>query len=398
MKKARVGISLRSALAVGFTVVLCLMAFIVVVAFMRMESINGRLEYIVKNNVEKIGFAHSMETTLRERAIVMHTIAALSDPFQKDEYWQRFNELGNRFVISRDALLSVPLSKDETVILSQIRELTSETQPFVVSVVDKALEARTSTDTITLLESIRSDAVPRQMLIAGLLENLVVAQKNEMDSVVSEANEEYYRAVYFMSTSASLALLIGLAVAWVSIQNATKAADVLHQMAMFDNLTKLPNRVLFHDRIAQAIATSRRDHRNFAIISVDLNGFKDVNDTLGHQQGDRLLALVAARFLKHTRDSDTVARFGGDEFLILTHGTDRAGAEILARNVASMFLEPFSLSGHHVSVGASIGIAVYPEHGQEIELLLQRADAAMYVAKRARTGFEFYDEERSETH
>lgn len=394
MKFSNLKIPLRTALIIGFTIVLGLMILIIIIAVVRMDNINRDLETVVNQHVVKVELAHSMETALRERAIVMHTIAALNDPFVKDEYWIKFNELGNEFVTYRDKLWILSLSDSEKALLQQIRLLTSEAQPFVVSVVDKALTATSNTDTLALLESIRNEAVPRQMQIANLLSKLISGQKDTMDEVVKNANVSYDHAVYIMSLSSTLAVLIGLVVAIYSVSNATKYAATLHRMAMFDNLTKLPNRVLFQDRLTQAIARSRRDGLKFAILSIDLNGFKYVNDSLGHHHGDTLLALVAERFMNNVRESDTVSRLGGDEFSVLLHNTDRDRAETIARNLVDLLKEPFMLSGHSIVVGLSIGISVYPEHGQEIDQLVQRADEAMYVAKRTGTGFQYYAEAR----
>lgn len=156
------------------------------------------------------------------------------------------------------------------------------------------------------------------------------------------------------------------------------------RLAYHDALTNLPNRLLLADRIAQNIALAQREHQEFFVLFVDLDRFKDINDTIGHAQGDLLLVEVANRLRRVTRTTDTVARSGGDEFIILlTNLPDQTHLDAAIAKVRSAFVTPFSLSdGDHV-VTASIGYAAYPDDGTEAAELLQHADAAMYDAKRA---------------
>jgi diguanylate cyclase (GGDEF)-like protein/PAS domain S-box-containing protein len=157
----------------------------------------------------------------------------------------------------------------------------------------------------------------------------------------------------------------------------------LQYLARHDTLTELPNRKTFDDRVEVALARARHEHSAFAILYVDLDGFKQVNDRFGHAVGDQLLCKVTQRMVHCVRASDTVGRIGGDEFTILIDGIERADqAEIVAAKVRATFEQPFRLDDHLVNVSPSIGIAVYPDHGVSQRQLLQCADAAMYAAKR----------------
>ena len=172
---------------------------------------------------------------------------------------------------------------------------------------------------------------------------------------------------------------------------ATREARI-SELAYADPLTGLPNRALFNDRIGQAVRAAERGEGQLAVLTLDLDRFKHVNDTLGHHMGDLLLREVAYRLHRSLqRRSDTVARLGGDEFAVLlpTEGVD--GAKLVARKIVEVLSEPLTIEGHLVDVGASTGIAVYPEHGEDADTLMRRADVAMYSAKRAGTGFEIYD-------
>src|SRR6185436_6632741 len=133
------------------------------------------------------------------------------------------------------------------------------------------------------------------------------------------------------------------------------------------------------------------------VLMLDLNRFKEINDTLGHAHGDLLLQALAARLRGSLRSVDTVARLGGDEFAVLFPMLDEAaGAEQLAKRVIAALHEPFVVQGVTLSVDASVGIACFPDHGEEVDLLLQRADVAMYVAKSSFGGIEVYDEASDE--
>ena len=166
-----------------------------------------------------------------------------------------------------------------------------------------------------------------------------------------------------------------------------RAAASSHHQATHDALTGLANRVLFRDRAEQAMRVAVRTREPVGLVALDLNGFKQVNDTLGHHSGDLLLKHVAGRLTECVRDTDTIARLGGDEFaIVLPNVTSVADATEVARRVLEAIRQPLHLDGQPAEVGASIGVAVFPEHGDDVELLLQRADSAMYAAKRGKLG------------
>lgn len=167
--------------------------------------------------------------------------------------------------------------------------------------------------------------------------------------------------------------------------------ESLESLAFTDPLTKLPNRTLFHERLEQAIEQARRDYKPFALFLLDLDRFKDINDTLGHQVGDKLLQQVAARLRSKLRDTDTVARMGGDEFAILLPAVNDKPATMAARMLLQALRTPFRIDEQSLDIGASIGIALYPDHGVDANILIQRADVAMYAAKHANSGHAFYD-------
>lgn len=168
----------------------------------------------------------------------------------------------------------------------------------------------------------------------------------------------------------------------------------LQHMATHDPLTGLANRALFFDRLNQALARAERKGGRVAVMFVDLNGFKQVNDRHGHVKGDQLLVTIAQRLEAYFRETDTIARIGGDEFsLILEEFPSLEQLHALASRAVEVFASPFYLEGEPVYIGASIGISLYPEHGSDAGTLVNRADKAMYVVKQTgKNGFAVYQE------
>ncbi len=167
-------------------------------------------------------------------------------------------------------------------------------------------------------------------------------------------------------------------------------AAALEYQALHDILTDLPNRTLVMDRLKQAIHAADRENRPLALLLMDLDHFKDVNDALGHHHGDLLLKQVGPRVLSMLRESDTIARLGGDEFAVLLPATDINGATVAAQKILEALERPFVVEGFFLEIGASIGIAAFPEHGEDTDMLMRRADVAMYQAKQSGSGYAVY--------
>lgn len=169
---------------------------------------------------------------------------------------------------------------------------------------------------------------------------------------------------------------------WKLVTRLKKTNEQVLHLAHHDALTGLPNRILFYDRLNQAIARARRDNELIGILYLDLDGFKQVNDMLGHNIGDALLCEAAQRMKACVRDSDTVARMGGDEFtVILCQGKTPENMNRVARKIIDAIDSPFLLNGHSCTVSVSIGVSYYPNHGETADELVKIADAAMYAAK-----------------
>jgi diguanylate cyclase (GGDEF)-like protein len=180
--------------------------------------------------------------------------------------------------------------------------------------------------------------------------------------------------------------ILGCFAVMTDVTEHKQAEERMQRVAHHDSLTGLPNRSLFNDRLDQAIRLAKRSSRQFALLYLDLDRFKTVNDTLGHAAGDELLQGVATRIRQQVRESDTVARVGGDEFTVILHGTAmREEAETVSGKIHAALAAPFQVGSpkQGVEIGSSIGIALYPADAGDADALVKAADAAMYTAKQA---------------
>lgn len=206
-------------------------------------------------------------------------------------------------------------------------------------------------------------------VLAGMTRDLYVSGSYE-----SSIGILYATAVSLLFVIISMVLLIK---AYLHNQK-------IQHLAEHDKLTSLPNRLLLEDRMKQALALTKRNNKKFAVIYVDIDHFKTINDTLGHDAGDVLLKETARRMISCIRETDTVSRIGGDEFLILLYDIEsKESALFIAENILNKINQEVSFSGQVLKTSASIGIAIYPEDGETIDILEKNADIAMYMAKKS---------------
>jgi diguanylate cyclase len=238
-------------------------------------------------------------------------------------------------------------------------------------------------------------AVVMGFAIAGMHYTGMAAARFPVGSVCSAAhagtNTGWLALVVIIISLAGLSAALTISVLDSRLESRTavlatslaSANQELTYLALHDNLTKLPNRVLLQDRLHQAIQNARRDHGRFSLLFMDLDGFKAVNDAYGHHIGDALLSEVAVRIAVNTRASDTLARIGGDEFVLLANTGDPADVANMAEKLLEVIRRPYEIEGHELLVSASIGISIYMDDERQQHELLMNADAAMYHAKSA---------------
>ncbi|HUX91053.1 MAG TPA: EAL domain-containing protein [Gallionellaceae bacterium] len=373
-------------IAVGVVATVTLMLVLTIAGINYMSRVNVRMKDVVENNNVKIEMAHILQNTIRERAINLYVIALVEDSFLKDEEYQRFNSFGLRYNTAYQTLESLASSPEEKSILQNIHGLTLNAQHDVQEVIELLLRD----DARKHYDAIRKRVMPNQKMIKDQVIELVALQKIQAAEAAKEAELSYQYAWKLMLVLGIAASALVILIAGVVSRKVSKQAQDMEYQAFHDELTTLPNRMLFLDRLAHAITRSQREKIPFAIMLLDLDRFKEVNDTLGHNMGDQLLQQVSCRLNDTVRESDTVARLGGDEFVILMERIVLEHAPEKAEKIIKLLDRPFMLAGQLVDVSASIGIAYFPVHGDDSVSLLQKADLAMYAAKRNHSGFEIY--------
>lgn len=261
-----------------------------------------------------------------------------------------------------------------------------------------AFRLRQRTSNVRLLRA--GAAVVMGAAIAGMHYTGMAAARFQMGSTCTMKGTGLSTAglalviLVFSLSGLSLALIISMMDFRASALKSAlaNAHDELHFLAMHDALTKLPNRALLEDRLCHEMKSADRSRQPFSVLFLDLDGFKQVNDAFGHQVGDHLLVEVAARIASAVRASDTIARVGGDEFVLLANTSDPADAANLADKLIRVVGEPYTIAGNDCQVTVSIGIAIYSGEGTSYKELLKSADAAMYHAKMlGRNNYCFFD-------
>ena len=235
-----------------------------------------------------------------------------------------------------------------------------------------------------LICEVRSKALDDGSVVWILMD---ITERRQAQEALRQANAELERVV-FERTHALATTAKDLD---KEIQERKYDQERIYHLAHYDALTGLPNRTLLAERSQQAIDSAQVEHTPLAVLFLDLDHFKHVNDSLGHKVGDSLLARIAQRLHQTVREYDTVARVGGDEFVLLLPQANAQGAQRVAGKVAQAFDEPFHIGQHELTLGCSVGVALYPQDGQDFDALVQSADMAMYGAKReGRNTYRFF--------
>lgn len=374
-------------IGIGFVAVLLLMLALGVTGMRAVAEANQRLRNITQSDNVKIELATEMSSALRERALSMHVLPLLIDPFDRDAELQRFSTQGARYVRARLALEAMPLNAKEGATLAHIVSLTREAQPEVQAVMDMA---SFSDNQAEIFERISSVAVPRQRAIAAQVHSFLELQRAQTAAALSDAEASSARVRAVMLALGAAALSIGGAIAVFVSQRVAKQASQLTNQALYDPLTGLANRSLLHDRVDHEIKQAQRAGASFAVALMDLDRFKEVNDTLGHDVGDELLREVGRRLVRTVRAEDTVARLGGDEYVIVLSGLDAKAAPETAAKVLAALVPPFFWQGQKIDISGSLGLSLYPSQCRDTSALIRCADIAMYEAKRTGSGFTLY--------
>lgn len=367
-------------LAVGFAILLGLMALQTFLSLRQIEQQRQQLKSVIEGGLTKFDLVGRMHAAGRERIVLLQRIFMSEDPFEREALREDFSRQAELFVQARRGLLAMPLSASEHALLDRQSALSQRFHRLHLEVFDLLDRGEVGQAKQLLNERL----LPTQNAVLSTLGELYDLQQRNARDIWLHSDRLQQEARRLLLAVATLILLIGLAVAYFVFQRVRKASAERERLATYDLLTGLPNRLLINRLLDQAIARAQRQHRRLALMFVDLDRFKAVNDSLGHRAGDQLLVEVARRLRASVRTSDVVGRLAGDEFVVVLEDV-HTSEEVLAiaEKIRHNVQEPFLIDGQRAQVGVSIGIALYPEHGRTGEELLRRADAAMYDVKAA---------------
>jgi diguanylate cyclase (GGDEF)-like protein/PAS domain S-box-containing protein len=326
------------------------------------EAVNcGAQDYLLKTRLDNYSLTRALHSVIARKAVEDALF------LEKERAQVTLNSIG-------DAVISTDISGNITY-LNQVAERMTGWSGAEAS-------GRPFAEVFQIIEGVTREPARNPMQLAveqnqavGLTSNCILIRRDGLESAIADSTAPI---------RSRTGQVIGAVIVFRDVSEARAMRLKMTRLAQYDFLTDLPNRLLLNDRITQAIALSRRHGKHLAVLFLDLDGFKHINDSLGHEIGDKVLQLVAQRLVACVRTSDTISRHGGDEFVILLSEIAEAGdAAISAKKILAALAMPHAISERNVHLSASIGISIYPQDGHDADTLLKNADTAMYQAKGA---------------
>lgn len=382
-------------LALGFALLIALMAGLVGHAVWHISELKTRMGDIVDVRNHKIQLATDLQEASynRHNTLVYQVLAR--DAFERDENFQLYIKWGYHVGDARNQLKALPLDAFERANLLRQDQLVAQIIVLQEEISD--LAARGLEDAARALLS--SDLRPLNLQYTEVVEALRRHERDLIRAALEQAQQATDRAINLNLTLGGILILLAVAIAggirrvlqrnariiYAQVSELEQAGSLLEHQATHDTLTGLANRALFYRRLEEAIQHASEEKFALAVMYLDLDDFKQINDLHGHAIGDALLLTVARRLHQVVRKSDTSARLGGDEFALLFVGIEPADScAVLCEKVEREISQPVYCDGISLTPACSIGYAIYPRDGGKLDDLLNAADARMYEAKRAR--------------
>lgn len=365
-------------LIAGFGALLLLMGALTSVSFSQMKAHQAHLDQLVSGHMAKVALSLQMRTAARERTLILLRLLYIQDPFVRDQEWMRFNNYAASFVEAREAILAMPVSHVEKALLEQQAELSR----IAVPIQHRIVELIEDGDMVEAGRLLNAEAIPAQARVIAMVDRFDTFQRESAEQAQQQAARQLAQLRTLVVTLGSGAVALGVLIAITVIRTVGQRGQRDAYLATHDPLTGLPNRALLMDRLQRAIQLCERNRTRLGLLFIDVDRFKEVNDSYGHATGDQALQLVRDRIQSQLRKSDTLARLSGDEFVVLLEELrDAAAAQQTAERVVAAFDEPSCLGEQTIRLSVSVGIALYPEHGSNHDELLSHGDTAMYRSK-----------------
>jgi len=381
--------SWKFALIVGFVTQLLLILFVTLIGLRQLDITSKNLEAMADIHMQKQNLTKAMSISARQRTILMFMMSKIEDAFERDALAMQFHTMGSDFAAARLALLEMPLSKKERELLDLQLQRINVAQPIQEHVVN-LLNEEYNRDAIEL---VLKKAIPAQNDVMAVVMQLDTETQRNAMAASRKVHDAHRIARQWMYLLSSLALLVSAAVAALVLRFAGRVSHEREQLATHDTLTGLPNRMLFMDRLEQSLVRAQRRGTLVGVMFIDLDRFKRINDTLGHDSGDQLISEMARRLSAVARAEDTVARLGGDEFVVIASDATSVNHILqIVEKMRAVMAAPYMIAGRELFCSSSIGISIYPNDGTSSGSLLKNADTAMYHAKSAgRDRYQLYD-------
>ena len=369
----------------GFGTILILVSLLIIIGVTNLDKSKSHLDRIVKSNNLKIQLVTQMYQAARERTISLQQMFIIVDDSSVEKSKERMAYYGGKFVSSREKFLRLNLSLKEKEIFEQQATLSKK-----IALVQNTIADLIEFDEVEKARHLLiSKAQPLQQNVFIILTELQDIQRKETALAIKQNSKDYTKIVTVIWIVSIIVILSSISIVYFSLklisrneeQQENHRQDIEYQ-AFYDHLTSLPNRRLLNDRMQHSILHAERNEMLMAVLFIDCDRFKPINDTLGHTVGDNLLISIATRLQQSVRISDTVCRVSGDEFVILLEEIDHISIiDRIAQNILDAIAAPHYIEGHKVFTTVSIGITVYPIDKKDVNGLLTSADIAMYHAK-----------------
>lgn len=407
----------RKFLIFAFTSIVLLVIISTGIGFNHLNSVQQDISQIIETQNTQINLMHKMRSIARERIIKLQALVASHDNFEHDDIITEFHHLGSIFLETRLELKKTNLTNEELTLLKIQREIARKvvsSQYKVIKLVEDGLNQKA-------LGILVNDTVPMQNENMSLIDQFILYQNHQNQELKTDSQEKVHFAYLIVIALTFISVLLTIIVAILVIKRISKmmmlliksnhdnkavadelaSAQVLLEnkvvdrtkelqkankslkyIAGHDSLTDLPNRRLFTELLNQEINKADRNFYNLAILYMDLDGFKTINDEHGHDIGDALLINVSKRLKSSLRKDDLIARLGGDEFAVCySNVKDIEDIKILCQIIVDKISQPMYLGKIQCQIGISIGVSLYPKHGKDYSTLLRVADTAMYQVK-----------------
>jgi diguanylate cyclase (GGDEF)-like protein len=378
----------------SFAVVMALVVMVAAVGLIRMAENNDRMETIVDQYNVKTARIITMYNAARERSISLLRMLHQEDPFERDEEYMHMNDLATEFAVSRIAFREKGLGPEELVLHNESGRLTAKSVPLQEQVVQLLVEEDVERATTLLLDQ----AIPAQERVLEQLGQMLDYQQVAARRAMDESRKAYRETVVFIGILLVMAIAVGVVIALFVMRRTTQTEDVLFKQftqerklrkqlsyqASHDALTGLINRFEFENHLKRALQSAQQSGATHAMLYIDLDQFKVVNDTCGHVAGDELLRQLATVLQKRIRGQDTLVRLGGDEFGVLLEDCAPENTTVVANSLLNIVQEfRFVWEDKSFVIGASIGVVVVDKDSKSIADIMSAADAACYSAKDA---------------